>query len=103
MGIGPFNAGDEIRITAADPAGNQAETGFTVQAVNLQKITMEEPVLQNGLVKAGSLHISGHAAEGKPVRVVLLKDGQQLTVTPDEAGLYQVRMAMGDGHFFAMR
>jgi len=33
----------------------------------------------------------------------LLKDGQQLTVTPDEAGLYQVRMAMGDGHFFAMR
>ena len=31
-----------------------------------------------------------------------LKDGKQLTVSPDEAGLYQVRMAMGDGNFFAM-
>ena len=93
MGTGPFNAGDEIRITAADPAGNQAETGFTVQAVNRQKITMEEPVLQNGLVKAGSLHISGQAAEGKPVRVVLLKDGQQtaeLTSTPNKGGTWNI-------------
>ena len=31
-----------------------------------------------------------------------LKDGKQLTVSPDEAGLYQVRMAMGDGNYFAM-
>ncbi len=29
--------------------------------------------------------------------------GKQLTVTPDEAGLYQVRMAATDGHFFALR
>lgn len=33
----------------------------------------------------------------------VLADGQQLTVTPDEAGLYQVRTATQDGRFFAMR
>ena len=33
----------------------------------------------------------------------VLPEGQQLTVTPNEAGLYEVRMAMGNGHFFAMR
>ena len=27
----------------------------------------------------------------------------QLTVTPDEAGVYQVRTAVGGGYFFAMR
>lgn len=32
----------------------------------------------------------------------ILNDGQQLKVTPDEAGLYQVRMAVGGGHYFAM-
>ena len=30
-------------------------------------------------------------------------NGKQLTVRPDEAGLYQVRMEAGDGRFFAMR
>ena len=33
----------------------------------------------------------------------VLDNGQQLTVSPDEAGLYQVRMATGDGRFFALR
>ena len=33
----------------------------------------------------------------------VLPEGEQLTVTPNENGLYQVRMAMGDGNFFAMR
>lgn len=33
----------------------------------------------------------------------VLPEGQQLTVTPNEAGLYQVRMAVNDGHFYAMR
>ena len=33
----------------------------------------------------------------------MLPEGQQLTVTPNETGLYQVRMAVSDGHFFAMR
>jgi hypothetical protein len=33
----------------------------------------------------------------------LLNNGQKLTVTPDEAGLYQVRMTQGNGHFFALR
>ena len=32
----------------------------------------------------------------------ILNDGQQLTVSPDEAGLYKVRTTMGGGHFFAM-
>ncbi len=32
-----------------------------------------------------------------------LPDGTKLNVTPDEAGLYQVRMAMNDGRFFAAR
>lgn len=30
-------------------------------------------------------------------------NNRQLTVTPDQAGLYQVRMAATDGHFFALR
>ena len=34
---------------------------------------------------------------------VMMEDGQQLRVTPDEAGLGQVRMAANGGHFFAMR
>lgn len=33
----------------------------------------------------------------------LADKNMQLTVTPDEAGLYQVRTAMGGGYFFAMR
>jgi hypothetical protein len=32
-----------------------------------------------------------------------LTDDKQITVTPDEAGLYQVRMAVNGGNFFAMR
>jgi len=32
-----------------------------------------------------------------------LPDGRQMDVTPDEAGLYQVRMAVGDGVYFATR
>ena len=33
----------------------------------------------------------------------IMSDGQQLRVMPNEAGLYQVRTAVGGGHFFAMR
>ena len=33
----------------------------------------------------------------------LVDKNMQLTVTPDEAGLYQVRTAIGGGYFFAMR
>ncbi len=33
----------------------------------------------------------------------VLPDGEQLTVTPNEDGLFQVRMAVGEGRFFAMR
>jgi hypothetical protein len=33
----------------------------------------------------------------------LADKNMQLTVTPDEAGLYQVRTAIGGGYFFAMR
>ena len=33
----------------------------------------------------------------------VLPEGEQLTVTPNETGLYQVRMAMGNGNYFAMR
>ena len=33
----------------------------------------------------------------------VLSDGQQLTVNPDEAGVYQVRTAVNGGSFFAMR
>ena len=34
---------------------------------------------------------------------VMMQDGQQLRVTPDEAGLYEVRTAAFGGNFFAMR
>ena len=34
---------------------------------------------------------------------VMMQDGQQLNVTPDQAGLGEVRMAANGGHFFAMR
>lgn len=34
---------------------------------------------------------------------VMMQDGQQLTVTPDEAGLGEVRMAANGGYYFAMR
>ena len=34
---------------------------------------------------------------------VMMQDGQQMQVTPDEAGLYNVRMAANGGHYFAMR
>ena len=33
----------------------------------------------------------------------VLPEGELLTVTPNEAGLYQVRTTMGGGHHFAMR
>lgn len=33
----------------------------------------------------------------------LALEGEQITVTPNEAGLYQVRMAASDGNFFTMR
>lgn len=33
----------------------------------------------------------------------VVANGEQLTVTPDEAGLWKVRTAMGGGYFFAMR
>lgn len=32
-----------------------------------------------------------------------LTDSEQLTVTPDEAGVYKVRMSVNEGNFFAMR
>ncbi len=35
--------------------------------------------------------------------ITTVVEGQQMTVTPDEAGLYQVRMTVGDGRFFAAR
>ena len=34
---------------------------------------------------------------------VMMQDGQQMQVTPDEAGLYNARMAANGGHYFAMR
>ena len=34
---------------------------------------------------------------------VVMHDGQQMTVSPDEAGLYEVRMAVNGGNYFAMR
>lgn len=34
---------------------------------------------------------------------VTLPEGQQINVTPDEAGLYQVRMAASNGNYWAMR
>lgn len=33
----------------------------------------------------------------------VVANGEQLTVTPDEAGLWKVRTVMGGGYFFAMR
>ena len=33
----------------------------------------------------------------------LALDGQNITVKPNEAGLYQVRMAATNGQYFAMR
>jgi len=39
-------------------------------------------------------------ADGTITTVV---NGKQLTVTPDQAGLYQVRQTATDGHFFALR
>ncbi len=34
---------------------------------------------------------------------VMMQDGQELNVTPDEAGLGEVRMAANGGYYFAMR
>lgn len=92
-GLGPFNAGDTLAITARDKAGNTAEASFTVEAVVRKTISTDAPTIIDGRVKAGPLAISGQATGGKTVRVTILKDQQQiaeLTATPNAEGTWTV-------------